>query len=75
MHTNDDIEICDESTDECKIFQLYVRGKPCGTVVKRNGVVELIWDVSGPQYWPLARLLMKGLLDLTMIADHLSEEK
>lgn len=65
-------EIVDQSTHEEKIFVLYVGDGPRATLRKRPGFpVELHWEVYGPQYWPKARPLIQGLLELTLIADEL----
>lgn len=67
--TKTPIEICDESIRGEKRLQLYVNNKPQGMVVCRDGVVEMIWEVAGPQYWPNAKLLLQGMLELSVWAD------
>lgn len=72
----DSIEIRDESTHEEQRFQLYIDGGPRALLVKRkNGEVKLNWQVYGPQYWNEAKVLMQGLLELSVLADQLSGEK
>jgi len=65
------MEIRNESTDEEDKFQLYVDGGPRACVVKRAGMVQLHWEVYGPQEWPKAKKLLQGLLELSVIADQL----
>jgi hypothetical protein len=69
------IEIHDESVGTEQRFQLYVDGGPRALLVKKHGDVQLIWQVQGPQYWPDAKALLQGLLELSVIADKLSGEK
>lgn len=71
----DTIEIVDESTHNEIRFQLYIDGGRRAFVSKKNGSVQLHWEVYGPQYWPEAKVLMQGLLELSVIADQLSGEK
>ena len=68
----DTIEIRDESTHDEQRFQLYIDGGPRALLKKRNGTVEFNWQVYGPQYWPEAKTLMQGLLELSVLADQLS---
>lgn len=74
MDDNDSIEIRDESTHEERRFHLLIGGYPRALLKKRNRTVELVWEVYGPQYWPKARVLMQGLLELSVLADQLSGE-
>lgn len=71
----DSIEIRDESTHDEQRFQLYIDGGARALLKKRNGTVELVWQVYGSQYWPEAKVLMQGLLELSVLADQLSGEK
>ena len=71
----DTIEIVDESTHEETRFQLYIDGGQRALVSKKSGTVQFHWQVYGPQYWPDAKVLMQGLLELSVIADKLSGEK
>ena len=71
----DSIEIRDESTHDEQRFQLLIDGGPRALLKKRNGTVEIVWQVYGPQYWPEAKVLMQGLLELSVLADQLSREK
>lgn len=74
---NDDlnIDIQDESTHNEERFQLYINGAAKALVTKKNGMVQMHWQVHGPQHWPNAKVLMQGLLELSIIADQLSGEK
>ncbi len=69
------IEIRDESTDEEQRFQLYINGGPRAMLSKKHGTVQFHWQVYGPQYWPGAKVLMQGLLELSVLADQLYGEK
>ena len=69
------IEIHDESVGAEQRFQLYINGSPCALVLKKDGDTQLVWQVQGPQYWPNAKALLQGLLELSVIADKLSGEK
>ena len=69
------IEIRDESTHEEQRFQLYIDGGPRALLIKKHGIVQFHWQVYGPQYWPEAKVLMQGLLELSVLADQLSGEK
>ena len=71
----DTIEIIDESTHEEIRFQLYINGGRRAFVSKKSGTVQFHWQVYGPQYWPEAKVLMQGLLELSVITDKLSGEK
>lgn len=75
MSDVDSIEIRDESTHDQQRFQLYIDGGPRVLLTKKHGTVELVWQVYGPQYWPEAKVLMQGLLELSVVADQLSGEK
>lgn len=70
-----DIKIVDESVATERRFQLYVNGSTAALVSKKGGDVQLNWQVRGPQYWPDAKALIQGLLELSIIADKLSGEK
>jgi hypothetical protein len=71
----DTIEIVDESAYDEIRFQLYIDGGRRALVSKKSGIVHIHWQVYGPQYWPEAKVLMQGLLELSVIADKLSGEK
>jgi hypothetical protein len=75
MSSLDTIEIRDNSTGEEQRFQLYIDGGPRALLTKKRGTVEINWQVYGPQYWPQAKVLMQGLLELSVLADQLSGEK
>ena len=65
------IEIVDEGTYEKEKFVLYIGGDRKATLVKFNNLVGLNWEIRGPQYWPQAKELMQGLLELSITADRL----
>lgn len=68
--------IVDESNDDERRFQLYVGDTRQALVVKKPGrPVEINWQIYGPQFWPPAKVLLQGLLDLSVIADQLAGEK
>jgi hypothetical protein len=69
------IEIVDESTHDEVRFQLYIDGGRRAFVRKKRGLVALHWEVYGAQQWPEAKVLMQGLLELSVIADQLLGEK
>lgn len=69
------IAICDESTIDERRFRLFVDGAPRALLKKRNDTVQLTWQVYGPQRWPEAKVLIQGLLELSVLADQLSGEK
>ncbi len=71
----DTIKIVDESTDDEVRYQLYIDGGRRAFVRKKYGSVTLHWEVYGPQQWPEAKVLMQGLLELSVLADQLSGEK
>ena len=71
----DTIEIRDESTHDEQRFQLYIDGGPRALLTKKGSDVQLNWQVYGPQYWPEAKVLMQGLLELSVLADKLAGEK
>jgi hypothetical protein len=66
------LQIKNESTDAEERYELYTNGGSRATLIKKGGVVSLNWQVYGPQYWPDAKVLMQGLLELSVIADQLS---
>jgi hypothetical protein len=70
------VEIVDESLYDDVRFQLYVDGTRCAAITKKpKNPVQFVWQVHGPQYWPAAKELMQGLLELSVIADKLTGEK
>ena len=69
MANDDGIVIRDASTDDVDCLELYIKGSRQAAVSRKDGVVELNWLVDGPQYWPKAKLLMQGLIELTAIAE------
>lgn len=67
-------EIRDEGTlkDE-KNFVLLVNGSRMAAVTKvRNQPTQLVWMIYGPQYWPAAKEVLLGLLELGVHADRLT---
>ena len=73
MTANTSIE--DLSTADQKVYQLFVDNAPKAKLTKIRGVVQLTWQVYGPQNWPQAKALVQGLLELSVLADQLSGEK
>lgn len=69
------IRIEDESTHLENRYQLYIDNGPRALLTEKNGLVQLVWQVQGPQYWPEARMLLQGLLELSIIADSISGAK
>lgn len=71
-----EISIEDHSEHGVAIYQLMVDGEPKARLTKKGGLVEINWQVYGPQYWPdKGKALMQGLLDLSVIADQLAGEQ
>lgn len=69
------IEIKDESGPDGVRFQLYHNGcRRCHVTRKKNGRVNLHWDIAGAMIWPEAKEVLEGILELSIIADQLSEE-
>ena len=67
-----EIEIREESTDEQKRFVLYTDRCRRGMVsMGRDQRVQYHWDVAGPIYHAEAKIMLRGLLELSMIADQL----
>ena len=71
---NKPMEIRNQSTDEQDCYELYIDGGSRAVLTKKNGMVQLNWAVYGPQYWPEAKQLLQGLLELSVIADQLAGE-
>jgi hypothetical protein len=69
------MEIVDESTDDEAKFRLYIDGAPRAFVRKKHNRVDMCWEVYGPQQWPAAKILLQGLLQLSVWADQLAEEE
>lgn len=69
-----EIKIVDESTDGDIHIQLYVDGCRRAFISNRGGSINLHWEVYGPQSWPEAKVLIQGLMDLSIIADSLSQD-
>ena len=72
----DTIEIKDESYQLkgrlAPKFVLYVDGDQVATVSSMGTAVQLTWQIYGPQYWPDAKDLLRGLMELACVADQLS---
>lgn len=51
---------------------LYVNGFPAAHVQATPAGVFLNWSVYGPQQWPEAKLVLEGLLELSVLADQLT---
>jgi hypothetical protein len=70
------LEIVDEGMYGDVRFQLYIDGSRCAAITKTpKGPVQFVWQVHGPQYWPQAKQLLQGLIDLSVIADQLTGDK
>ena len=71
----DSIELRDISTDNKKAFALYIDGCRRGFVSKKPGrPTEFHWEVFGPFVWREAKVLLHGLLQLSVIAERIDEE-
>lgn len=51
---------------------LFVQDFPAARVQVTPAGVVLNWAVYGPQQWPEAKLVLEGLLELSLLADQLS---
>lgn len=70
------VEIVDEGMYDQVRYQLYIDGSRCAALTKTpKGPVQFVWQVHGPQYWPAAKELLQGLLELSVIADQLTGDK
>lgn len=70
------VEIVDEGMYGDVRFQLYVDGHRYAAITKKpKNPVQFVWQVHGPQYWPAAKDLIQGLLELSVIADSLTGDK
>lgn len=66
------IAISDESDEKGARFQLLIDGGPRALLTQDYyGTVSVTWQIYGPQYWPDAKLVVQGLLELSVIADQL----
>jgi len=71
----EDIDIRDESSDEERKFQFYIKGRRRGAVTMRlDNRVQLHWQTAGPSDIAEARVWIQGLMELHMIAEQLSQE-
>lgn len=68
----DSIEIQDEGNQR---WQLYVNGSPRILLTKKHGSLQLHWQVYGPQHWAEAKVIIQGLLELSVLAHQLAGEK
>lgn len=67
------IEIADESTFNEVRHQLYIDGSRRALVSKKKGgPAQMRWQIYGPMYWGEAKILLEGLLELSLIADSLT---
>lgn len=66
------INIRNTSTDDEESYELFINGGSRATLTKKHGLVQLHWQVYGPQDWPEAKYVLQGLLELSVIADQLS---
>lgn len=68
----DAIELRDISPDDNTAkHALLIYGQPRAILMKQHGMVTVNWQVYGPQAWTQARLLIRGLLELMVVADNL----
>lgn len=66
-------EIQDTGEEGRERFVLLVDGVPTAAVTKvGDQPVQLVWLVYGPQYWPAAKEVLLGLLELSVHADRLT---
>lgn len=72
---NDRFYIKDVSTEEHARFELHVNGFRAATAQREYGIVKLNWEIHGPMQWPEAKLVLVGLLHLSITADHLYHQK
>ena len=54
-------------------LQLFVEGGPIATIRQRDGLLDLIWDIRGPQDLAKARAAITGLLDLLVVYDSMQK--
>jgi hypothetical protein len=73
---DDTIEIRDETyilkEKDIPKHVLYVDGTRVGYVTLVGGAVQMGWEIYGPQYWPDAKAMLQGLMELGCVADQLS---
>ncbi len=68
------ITIKDES-DGFPKFSLYVDGAKRAQVTRaKNGDVKMNWEIAGPIYWQESKVILQGLLELSVYADQLSRK-
>lgn len=71
-----DIEIYDESTWDADKYVLSVDGNRKACVTRNKaGVVQVHWEVYGPQYFEEAQKVLQGLMELFVWAGQLNVEK
>jgi hypothetical protein len=51
---------------------LFVQDVPIARVQTSHAGVMLNWSIYGPQPWPEAKLVLEGLLELSLFADQLT---
>lgn len=66
------IEETTPNGDARKQFTLFVNDFPAAHVQVLPHGVHLNWAVYGPQQWPEAKLVLEGLLELSLLADQLT---
>lgn len=68
------IEIVNASTDDQEQYELNV-GSALRVVTLQvtHGIVKFNWGVYGPIQWPEAKAMLEGMLELSVLADQISE--
>lgn len=69
--TGQGIEIIKEERRGRTVHTLYIDGGEKAFLSTEAGEVRITWMVYGPQGWPVAREMVKGILELTVLADEL----
>ena len=73
--SEDRFHIRDVSTEEHTRFELHVNDFRAATLQREHGLVKLNWEIHGPMQWPEARIVLVGLLHLSVTADYLYHTK
>lgn len=66
------IQIEETTKGDVEQYTLYVNDFPAAHVQVLPHGVHLNWAVYGPQLWPEAKLVLEGLLELSLLADQLT---
>lgn len=71
-----DFEIVDASDEKVTRYELVVNDtRYAALVADKQGHVTINWMIYGPQTWPDAQAMVRGVLQLSVIADQLSGGK